>query len=238
MTPVKQGLVLTPDTLNTPFAESYRSLRANIGFSSLDQTVKTILVTSASPQEGKSTTLLNLAIIMAQAGPRVIAVDADFRHPALHVLLGQSLNGVTLRPGLSNLMGGTATIADVVRPTAFPRLGLIPAGFVPRNPGELLGSRRMRAVIQELADQADVVLLDSPPCLQYADALVLSSMVDGVLYVVRAGAQDTMAQRRVQRQLQGAKARMLGVVFNGVEAGQQARPSVYNRNGHKGPQSD
>lgn len=239
MTPEKQGgLVLTAETMNTPFAEAYRSLRANIGFSGLEQTVKTILVTSASPREGKSTTLLNLAIIMAQAGPRVIAVDADFRHPALHGLLGRNANGVRPRPGLSNLIGGTATVAEVVLQTGFPRLGLVPAGYVPRNPGELLGSRRMRAVIDELAGQADFVLLDSPPCLQYADALVLSGMVDGILYVVRAGPQDPMAQRRVQRQLQQAKARMLGVVFNGADAGQSAGTSVYNVNGHKAPQVD
>jgi protein-tyrosine kinase len=231
----KEGLVLTAETLNTRFAEAYRSLRANIEFSSLEQKVKTILVTSASPKEGKSTTLLNLAIIMAQAGPRVLAVDADFRHPALHGLLGAGRNGIKPLPGLSNLLGGTATIAEVVLATGFPRLGVVPTGFVPLNPGELLGSRRMRALLQDLADQADYVLLDSPPCLQYADALVLSSMVDGVVYVARAGALDAIAQRRVQRQLQQAKARMLGVVFNGAESGQSAGPSVYEQNGHKAP---
>jgi capsular exopolysaccharide synthesis family protein len=212
--------LLNEETLNTQFAEAYRSLRANISFSSIDQPVKTILVTSAAPGEGKTTTLVNLGIIIGQAGPRVLIVDADFRHPTLHHLIGFSPNGKKVLPGLSNLINGTAQLAEVVLPTGFSRVGVLPTGDIPPNPGELLGSQRMRATLRELAAQADLVLLDSPPCLQYADAYVLSSMVDGVLYVVRAGGQDRTAQRRVQRQLQQAKARMLGVVFNGAEVGQ------------------
>jgi capsular exopolysaccharide synthesis family protein len=231
--------LLTGETLNTNFAEAYRSLRANIGFSSIEQPVKSILVTSAAPGEGKSTTLLNLGIIMAQAGPRVFVVDADFRHPTLHSLIGFRPNGRRVPPGLSDLIAGNAVLADVLLSTAFPRLSVVPAGIVPANPGELLGSRRMRAVIQDLASQADYVLLDSPPCLDYADAFVLSSMVDGVLYVVRAGTQDRAAQRRVQRQLQQAKARMLGVVFNGAE-GERSPGSAgyYGRNRHNSEEDD
>src|SRR6266849_9945310 len=223
--------LLTRETLNTDFAEAYRSLRANIAFSSIEQPVKTILVTSAAPGEGKSTTLLNLGIIMAQAGPRVFVVDADFRHPSLHDLIGFKPNGRRVPPGLSDLIAGTSALAEVLLGTGFPRLGVVPAGIVPTNPGELLGSQRMRAVIRDLASQADYVLFDSPPCLDYADALVLSSMVDGFLYVVRAGTQDRAAQRRIKRQLQQAKARMLGVVFNaasGERSGGGAK--YYGRN--------
>jgi capsular exopolysaccharide synthesis family protein len=211
------SLILTESTLNTHFAETYRTLRANIGFSSIDRPVRTILVTSASPREGKTTTVLNLGIIIGQTGTRVIIVDADFRHPSLHKLLGLSSNG-TRMSGLSNVIVGKSSLDEAIVPTGCANLSLLPAGVMPPNPSELLASQRMRTVMQELQQRADIVLLDSPPCLLYADAVVLSGVTDGVLYILRAGGQDKAAQRRVQKQLQQqAKAHMLGVVFNDVE---------------------
>jgi len=210
-------LVLTEETLNTHFAEAYRALRANISFSSIDRPVRTILVTSASAREGKTTTAINLGIIMAQAGPRVLIVDADFRRPSLHHVFGFSPNGKGPLRGLSNVIVGNANLAEVILPTSFDGVAFVPAGIVPPNPSELLGSKRMAAVMSELAEQADYVLIDTPPVLLYADALVLSPHADGVLYVVRSGPQDKAAQRRVHKQLEQAKARILGVVFNDVE---------------------
>ncbi len=215
-------LVLSEETLNTHFAEAYRALRANISFSSIDKPVKTILVTSASPREGKTTTAVNLGIIMAQSGRRVLIVDADFRRPSLHHLFGFSPNGKGALPGLSNVIVGNSKLAEVFLPTAFERVSFVPAGIVPPNPSELLGSQRMTAVMSQLGEEADFVLIDTPPCLLYADAVVLSTMVDGVLYVVRSGAQDKAAQRRVHKQLQQAKARILGVVFNDAEVEETA----------------
>lgn len=231
----QERLLLTDETLNTRFAEAYRTLRANISFSSIDRPVKTIVVMSAAPNEGKTTTVSNLGIIMAQAGPRVLLVDADFRHPTLHNLVGLSPNGKKALPGLSNLIVGRASVDEVIHPSGFARLSLLPAGVMPPNPGELLGSLRMRAVLEELSEHADIILLDSPPCLLYADAFVVSSMVDGVLYVVRAGSQDKAAQRRVQRQLQQAKGRLLGVVFNDAEVEETigGYGYYYYPNGHK-----
>src|SRR5919198_4889877 len=138
-------LVLTDETLNTHFAEAYRTLRANISFSSIDRPVRTILVTRAAPREGKTTTVINLGIIMAQAGPRVLIVDADFRRPSLHHIFGFLPNGRKVLPGLSNLIVGTAQPEDVVLPSGFARVSLLPAGAMPPNPNELLGSQRMRA---------------------------------------------------------------------------------------------
>ena len=227
-------LILTDETLNTHFAEAYRSLRANISFSSVDQRVKTIVVTSAAPREGKTTTVINLGIIMAQAGPRVLIVDADFRRPSLHHIFGFLPNGRKVLPGLSNLIVGNSRLQDVVLPSGFARVALVPAGIVPPNPNELLSSKRMKSVIEDLAEQADIVLFDSPPCLLYSDAFLLAPLTDGVLYVVRAGSQDKAAQRRVQRQLQQAKARMLGVVFNDAETEEVSSTySYYYPNGHK-----
>jgi capsular exopolysaccharide synthesis family protein len=228
-------LLLTDETLHTRFAEAYRTLRANVSFSSIDRPVKTVVVMSAAPHEGKTTTVINLGIIMAQAGPRVLLVDGDFRHPTLHNLVGLSPNGKKTLPGLSNVIVGRSTLEEVIQPSGFNRLSLLPAGIMPPNPGELLGSQRMRAVLSELAEHADVVLFDSPPCLLYADAFVISSMVDGVLYIVRAGSQDKAAQRRVQRQLQQAKARLLGIVLNAAEVEEADGGYAYYSypNGHK-----
>jgi len=229
-------LILTDETLNTHFAEAYRALRANISFSSIDHPVKTILVTSASPREGKTTTVVNLGIIMAQAGPRVLIVDADFRRPSLHRLFGFLPNGKKTLPGLSNIIVGNSKLSDVLLPSGFARVSLVPAGIMPPNPNELLSSQRMRAVMDELAENADIVLLDSPPCLLYSDAFLLAPLTDGVLYVIRSGSQDKAAQRRVQRQLQQTKARMLGVVFNDAEVEESAASYTYyypNGNKHK-----
>ena len=199
MTDRQDQLILTDETLNTHFAEAYRTLRANISFSSVDQAVKTIVVTSASPREGKTTTVINLGIIMAQAGPRVLIVDADFRRPSLHHIFGFLPNGRKVLPGLSNLIVGNSRLQDVLLPSGFARVSLVPAGIVPPNPNELLSSQRMKSVIDDLSEQADIVLFDSPPCLLYSDAFLLAPLADGVLYVVRAGSQDKAAQRRVQR---------------------------------------
>jgi capsular exopolysaccharide synthesis family protein len=226
--PGNDQLILSESTLNSHFAEAYRALRANIGFSSIDSPVKSILVTSASPREGKTTTVINLGIIMGQAGPRVVIVDADFRHPALHRVLGISSNGQhKTRPGLSNVIAGKASLDEVILPTAFANISLLPAGVMPPNPSELLGSQRMRTLMGQLMERADYVLLDSPPCLLYADAFVLSQVTDGVLYVFRAGAHDKTSQRRVQKQLQQAKARTIGVVFNDVEVDDTASSYSY-----------
>ena len=227
-------LVLTDETLNTHFAEAYRALRANITFSSIDHPVKTILVTSAAPREGKTTTVINLGIIMAQAGTRVLIVDADFRRPSLHHIFGFLPNGKKTLPGLSNLIVGNSRLEDVRLPSGFARVSLVPAGIAPLNPNELISSQRMKNVIADLAEDADFVLIDSPPCLLYSDAYLLAPLADGVLYVVRAGGQDKSAQRRVQRQLQQAKARMLGVVFNEAEVEETAGSySYYYANGRK-----
>jgi len=225
-------LILDEETMRSPFAEAYRALRANISFSSIDEQVRTVAVTSAAPGEGKTTTAINLAIIMAQAYPRVLLVDADFRRPSVHQMLGAwPATPSSARVGLSNVIVGSAKLDDVVLETQFEHLGLVSAGAIPPNPNELLGSRRMASVMKELTEMADVVLIDTPPCLLYSDAYVISHLVDGVLYVLRAGGQNKAAQRRVQRQLQQSKARLLGVVFNGVDV--QDGSSAYDYYGYQ-----
>jgi capsular exopolysaccharide synthesis family protein len=225
--------VLSGRTLDTNFAEAYRALRANISFSridrfSLDHPVGSVLVASAAPGEGRTTTVINLGIIMAQSSPSVLIVDTDFRKPSMHKHLNININGHGPMLGLSDVLVGAATVEQVWRETSFPQLRLIPAGTTPPNPSELLASDRMRVTLNELQARAEFVLLDSPPCLNYADAFLLARIADGVLYVVRTGRQDRSSQRRVQKQLQKARAWMLGVVLNEVELGESVSASLPN----------
>jgi protein-tyrosine kinase len=230
-------LVLGKETFESHFAEAYRALRANISFSSIDQQVKSIVVTSARQGEGKTTTVINLGIIIAQAGPRVVVVDGDLRRPSVYEAM--HVNGMLpaqkpTDPGLTSVIVGSTELEEVVVNTPFERLAVVPAGPIPPNPNELLGSQRMSEVLSALSEMADYVLVDTPPCLAYSDALVLSPMVDGLLYVLRAGDQDKAAQRRVQKQLQQAKVRVLGVVFNDVELERvDTKYGYYHANGNK-----
>jgi capsular exopolysaccharide synthesis family protein len=225
--------VLSGPTLQTPFAEAYRALRTNINVSSGAAGVKAVLVTSATSGEGKSTTVANLGILMAQAGQRVIVLDADFRRPSLERLLPADGNGrratgadgfwqqdgaESVRLGLAELIKGTATLVEVAISVAgVDNLSLIPTGVIPQNPAELLQSARMRALIIELCDHADVVLLDSPPCALYSDAVELTQVTDGILYVLRSGRQGAVNHQRTLKQLQQARARLIGVVMNQVD---------------------
>jgi capsular exopolysaccharide synthesis family protein len=210
------NLILNDNNLGTHFAEAYRALRANISFSSIDHPVRSVLVTSAAASEGKTTITINLGIVLAHAGYSVLLVDADFRRPSVHDLLG--IPGGRSHPGLSNVIVGDAELEDaIVTSSDQPGFSILPAGALPPNPSELLGSQRMQTVLEKLKQTASLVLFDSPPLMVYADALLLARMVDGVLYVLRAGGQDKSAQRRIQKQLEQAKARVLGVVFNAAD---------------------
>ena len=237
---INQNL-LTDDTLGTPFAEAYRALRANITFRridrfTIDRPARTILVASAASAEGRTTTAINLGIIMAQSSPSVLIVDTDFRKPSMHKHIRTIANGHGPGIGLSDVLTGAADLDQVVLDTPFPRLSLITAGAAPPNPSELLASERMHWILSKLQAHADFVLLDSPPCLNYADAFLLARIADGVLYVVRAGHQEKSSQHRVQKQLQQAKAWILGVVFNDMEVDDATRRDL-SSNGHViGPQ--
>jgi capsular exopolysaccharide synthesis family protein len=233
MMPADNSLVLSSKTLQTPLAEAYRALRTNVNFTGIGQGSRALLVTSGGSGEGKSTTVANLGILMAQAGQRVLLVDADFRRPNLHRLVSiaarraagvgafQQKNGADLVPlGLAELVRGTRDFVEVAaRVEGFDNLWLIPSGVIPPNPGEILNSPDLRRVIDDLRDRADVVLLDSPPCSVYSDAVELTQVTDGVLYVLRSGPQGLVDHARVLKQLQQGQARLIGIVMNQVERG-------------------
>ena len=176
--------------------------------------------------------MINRGILLAQAGHQVLLVDADFRCPSLERLLPIAAspvqagaveafwqpNGATAAPGLSNLIAGTATFAEAARPVqGVEHLCLLPSGNVPTRPAELLGSDRMATVMTGLEEHADLVLVDSPPCSTYSDALQLTQVTDAVLYVLRSGPQGTADHLRILKQLRQGRAHLIGIVMNQVE---------------------
>lgn len=193
-------------------AEAYRTLRTNIQFSSLDRQLTTLLATSTAPDEGKSTTVANLAVAMAQAEQRVILVDCDLRRPSLHALFG-----VDNDSGLTSVILASEEEALPLVATEVPGLQLLTSGPLPPRPADILGSRRMEALIARLRAQADIVLFDTPPVVAVTDAAVLATRVDGVLLVLQAHKTSRERARQAKQILEKVKANILGVVLNDAE---------------------
>ena len=205
-------------------AEGFRTLRTNLEFAAAEQPLRTILVTSAEDEAGKTTVAANLAAAFAQGGHETLLVDADVRRPRLHALLN-----LGNERGLGDLLRGPA--ASVSKPdlqavVGLPGLRVLPSGNLPPQPYELLGTERSAALLAELAEAAEVVVLDSPP-LSVADAARLAPQVDGVLLVVRPGATEAEALAAAADQLERAGARMLGIVLNGVPRRAGFYPRAY-----------
>ena len=219
---------MTPDliTLNdarSSQAEAYRSLRTNLEFSSLDHPIHTLLVTSAAPDEGKSTTLANLGVISAQAGKRVVLLDCDLRRPRLHEFFELSNNvGVT-----TALLNAEATLP--LQATSVPNLRVMTSGPLPPNPADLLASARMKALLEQVAADADLVLLDAPPVITVTDAALLAAKVDGVLLVVSAGHTKRDHAQRAKDLLAKVNARLVGAVLTNAAVDASAY-GVYGQN--------
>lgn len=206
----------TPITLidpRSPSAEAYRTLRTNINYASVDKPIRTLMITSSEPGEGKTTTLSNLAVVFAQNGKQVIVADCDLRHPRTHISFR-----VNNRRGMSNLFAQSTFVLDGSRqPTGVDNLHIVTTGSLPPNPAELLGSKKMQSILEAMSQAADVVLVDTPPTLAVTDAAVLAPTLDGVLVIVRPGKTRARALRQTIEQLQQVKANILGVVLNNVD---------------------
>jgi len=207
--------LITISDPRSPIGEAYRTLRTNLDFASLDQALKSIVVTSAGVGEGKSTTLANLAVVSAQAGRKVILVDADLRRPTLHQLFDLS-NEV----GLTTMVLDESTLASPpIHETGIEGLSVLTSGPLPPNPAELMGSRRMTEVIVALAEWADQIFFDTPPVVAVTDAAVLATKADGVLLVVSAGKTRREYARTAVQRLEQVNARLVGTVLTNVQAG-------------------
>src|SRR5580693_4160366 len=194
-------------------AESYRALRTSLLLSNLGAPPKVIMVTSALPQEGKTTTSINCAVVLAQKGVRVLLIDADLRRPSIHKTLGMGPHS-----GLSNVLTGSTNLENAITSTkVLPNLFVLPAGTPPPNPAELLASSNMRDVLFQLREQHDHIVIDTPPSLSVTDAVVLSPRADAVVLVIRSGQTTKTALRRSRDILMQVNAKVVGVLLNAVD---------------------
>ncbi len=212
----KQGTSPRPELIcyeqpKSAVAECCRAIRTNLLFMSPDRPLKSILVTSAGPRDGKTTTAASLAITMAESGNRVLLVDADLRRPRVHSVFKVS-NGA----GLSSLIVGEGTLPETVKDSGVPSLDLLTCGPVPPNPAELLHTEKFRELLAEMGKRYDRVIIDSPPVGAVADAVVVSTLVDGTVMVLKAGNTGRDMARRTVRALNDVNARVFGAVLNDI----------------------
>jgi capsular exopolysaccharide synthesis family protein len=193
-------------------SEAYRGIRTGILFSSAEKQPQALLISSAAPQEGKTSTALNLAVSMAQAGGKTILLDCDMRKPSLHKILGYPRD-----KGMSSILVGNCELRDAVITTQVPNLDIIPCGPIPPNPSEILGSPKMSKLIEFLRKSYSKIIIDSPPITAVTDAVVLGRLVDGTVLVIRAGDTPREIVKNGLSQLKGVNSPVLGAILNGVD---------------------
>ena len=199
--------LITITNPKSPIAEAYRTLRTNIQFSNIDESLKVLCVTSSGPSEGKTTTSCNLAETFAQSGHRVLLIDGDLRKPRVHKVF--RLSG---SKGITNLLAGQMKIEEVTHLVG-SGFTVIPCGPSPPNPSELLGSKRMKELLDELKKHYDIIIIDAPPVGVVTDSAILSTIVDGTILVVASGKTEIENGRRAKQLLENVDARILGVVM-------------------------
>ena len=217
-TPSKSGTefkrrLITYEDPKSPISESYRSLRTNISYaSSIEKKIKSLLVSSSQPGEGKSTTTANLAIAFAQLRKKTLLVDADLRKPVQHNVFGHPRG-----PGLSEyLIGEVSDLESIILPTKVDNLSIITAGGLPPNPSELLGSNAMSQLVDRLESEWDMILFDSPPIVAVTDASMISSELDAIVLVVKACQTERSAVDRALDTIRNVQAPLIGAILNGA----------------------
>jgi capsular exopolysaccharide synthesis family protein len=196
----------------SPISEQYRTIRTNIQYSSVDKEIKTLMVTSSGPAEGKSTTVANLAVVFAQLGKKVLLVDADLRKPTVHRTFG--VNNLF---GFTTVLTKQATLGSTVLETDEKDLYILTSGPVPPNPAELISSKSMEQFIEEAKELFDYVIFDTPPLLAVADPQIIANKVDGSIFVVSSGKTEIEPAKKAKELLVNAQSKMLGVVLNNKE---------------------
>ena len=206
------GALIAESDSRSAASEAYRTLRTNIQFAGLDQPQRTLVVTSASAGEGKTTTVANFGVVNAQAGARTCVVDADLRRPTLHRVFGLPNDR-----GLTTALIDGQPLAKYAQPTRIPGLSVLTSGPLPPNPAELVGSRRMRELLQQALADFDMVVCDTPPIVAVSDAVALAAQCDGVILVVRTGTVPQDVIKRAVGQIEAVKGRIVGVLLNRVD---------------------
>ncbi|PGT51028.1 capsular biosynthesis protein [Priestia megaterium] len=201
--------LLAHNSPKDPVAEQYRTIRTNIQFSNADQEIKSLVLTSSGPAEGKSTTATNLATVYAQQGLKVLLIDADLRKPTAHYTFRLENHA-----GLTNVLTRQSTLGQAVQETEVQDLYILTSGPIPPNPSELLSSNQMEEILKEMKQQFDIVIFDTPPILAVADAQILANQVDASILVVSSGKTDKEAALKAKELLVNAKSKLLGAVLN------------------------
>lgn len=208
MSELKRKLI-TKLNPKSPISEQYRTIRTNIQFSSVDKEIRSILVTSSGPTEGKSTTVANLAVVFAQQGKTVLLIDSDLRKPTVHYTFN-----LTNTFGLTNVLAKQANLKDTMVQTDEKNLYVLPSGPIPPNPAELLGSKAMEDLMENVLQEFDIVLFDTPPVLAVTDAQILANRCDGTILVVSSGKTEIEQAVKAKEALLSVNATILGTVLN------------------------
>ncbi|WP_445491830.1 CpsD/CapB family tyrosine-protein kinase [Niallia sp. 03133] len=209
----------------SPISEQYRTIRTNILFSSVDEEIRTLMVTSSGPGEGKSTTAANIAVVFAQQGKTVLLVDADLRKPTVHYtfnLLNTS--------GLTSVLTNQTALKEAVHVNDEKNLYVLPSGPIPPNPSELLGSRAMQHFMDQALEEFDIVLFDTPPVLAVTDAQILANVCQGTLLVVSSGYTEKDSLLKTKELLSAANGKILGVVLNNKKHEKKGNYYYYGTN--------
>lgn len=207
-TETRRKLVTAIDP-KSPISEQYRTVRTSIQFSSVDDDIQTIMVTSAGPAEGKSTTAANLAVTFAQQEKKVLIVDADLRKPTMHYTFNQ-----TNTFGLTTVLAGQIPFNEAINPTDVFNLSVLTSGPIPPNPAELMGSKSMARFLKEAKETYDIIIFDTPPILAVTDAQVLANSCDGTVLVVYSGKTELEEAAKAKELLSTTKGKLLGAVLN------------------------
>lgn len=202
--------LITEHDKKSPVSEAYRTIRTNLRFAGADKPLKFIGVTSSIPAEGKSTTISNLAVVMAMDGKKVLLIDCDMRKPMIHRIFELPNRGV------SNCIATGVSVESVIRKEVSPNLDILTSGPVPPNPSEMIGSEKMTSLLKQAGESYDYVLIDLPPVLPVTDAAVMSAKIDGMILVIGSGDVTPEEGKRTKEQLEQAGAHMIGVILNKV----------------------
>ncbi|MFI2858323.1 CpsD/CapB family tyrosine-protein kinase [Paenibacillus sp. JSM ZJ436] len=208
-TAVEQGLITSVNP-NSSLSEAYKMLRTNIRYSSAEKAYKVLLITSAVSGEGKTTTAANLAVTYAQEGHKVLLLEGDLRQPSLQQFFRKPLG----RQGLTDLLTGHHPLSECISESEIPDLDVLPSGTATPKPSELLGSERLKRILSELSQTYDLIIMDSPPSIAYADAQILATLSDGVVLVIGDGMASKAQVKRVKHSMEHVHAEIIGAVFN------------------------
>ncbi|MDD3417094.1 MAG: CpsD/CapB family tyrosine-protein kinase [Lachnospiraceae bacterium] len=223
--------LIVHNSSKSPVSEAYRGIRTNIQFANVDNNIKTILMTSSAPGEGKTTTLCNVAMTMADAGHKVIIIDCDLRKPRIHKFFE-----VSNRVGITDILLKGEDFKSFLRGGFHPNLEIITSGKIPSNPSEILYSNAMKNLIEKIKMEYDYVFIDTPPVIAVTDAVIMSQYIDGVVLVCSSGKTEVEMVKKAKESLAKVNANILGVVLNKIPLKGQKYANYYyysNKEGEK-----